>query len=224
MRDIIDAIRLRPKYCVWELTPRCNMRCLHCASDLGEGRTRGDVLSLDEALGLCHDLKDLGCETVVLSGGEALLRNDWEAIAGELAGLDINVDLISNGLLIDPPMARRIRQAGLSRVALSLDGLEATHNTIRRNPRSFASVWRACAALKAEGIPVNAVTHVNRWNLHELEALEDLVAANGIDVWLVQLGSAVGRMAEHPELLIVPEQVPIVADFIVAAKQRGKVY
>ena len=224
MRDIIDAIRLRPKYCVWELTPRCNMRCLHCASGLGDGKTRGDVLSLEEALRVCRDLRELDCETVVLSGGEALLRDDWEAIARELVALGIRVELISNGLLIDPAAARRIRQAGVTRVALSLDGLEATHNFIRRNPRSFAAVWRACAALQAEGLPVNAVTHVNRMNLDELEALEDLVAARGIDVWLVQLGSAIGRMADHPELLLAPDQVPAVADFIVAAKRRGKVY
>lgn len=224
MREIIDAIRLRPKHCVWELTPRCNMRCLHCASDLGEGRTRGDALTLAEALRLCHDLKALDCENVVLSGGEALLRPDWESIARELVLLGINVSLISNGLLIDEKTAARIRRAGLCRVALSLDGLEATHNYIRRNPRSFARVWRAFDALKAEGMQVNIVTHVNRMNLDELEVLEELIAAKRADVWRLQLGSPVGRMAAHPELTIAPEELPAVADFIVAAKQRGRVY
>jgi len=224
LREIIDSIRLRPKHCVWELTPRCNMRCLHCASDLGEGRTRGEPLSLTEALRLCHELKALDCENVVLSGGEALLRDDWELIAHELRSLDINVSLISNGLLIDEPMARRIRQVGLCRVALSLDGLEATHNYIRRNPRSFARVWRAFDALKAEGMQVNIVTHVNRMNLGELDALEELMAGKRVDVWRLQLGSPVGRMAGHPELTLTPPELPAVADFIVAAKQRRRVY
>jgi molybdenum cofactor biosynthesis enzyme MoaA len=71
VRDIIDAIALRPKYCVWEVTSRCNMRCLHCASDLGDGRTRGSELTLEECRRVCGELKDLGCEHVVLSGGEA---------------------------------------------------------------------------------------------------------------------------------------------------------
>lgn len=224
MREIIDAIRLRPKHCVWELTPRCNLRCLHCASDLGEGRTRGERLSLAEALGLCHDLKELACENVVLSGGEALLHEDWETIARELVSLGIHVSLISNGLLIDVPMARRIRQAGLCRVALSLDGLEATHNFVRRHPQSFARVWRAFDALKAEGLQVNVVTHVNRLNFPELEAMEELLAKKRVDVWRLQLGSPVGRMAGHRELLIAPDELPAVADFIVAAKQRRKVY
>lgn len=224
MREIIDAIRLRPKHCVWELTPRCNLRCLHCASNLGEGRTRGDVLSREETLRVCRELKGLDCENVVLSGGEALLSDDWEAIAAELGALGINVSLISNGLLIDQAMARRIRNARLRRVALSVDGLEATHNYIRRHPQSFARVWRAFDALKAEGLQVNVVTHINRMNRGELESLQDLMATKGVDVWRLQLGSPVGRMADHPELTITPDQLPDIADFIVAAKQCGHVY
>jgi radical SAM protein with 4Fe4S-binding SPASM domain len=224
VRAIIDAIRLRPKHCVWELTPRCNMRCLHCASDLGEGRTRGDILSLEESLSLCHELADLGCENVVLSGGEALLSEDWEPIARELVSLGINVSLISNGFLIDEAKAVRIRDAGLCRVALSLDGPEPTHNYIRCNPRAFERVWRAFDALKAAGLQVNIVTHVNRMNLGELPALEALMAERRVDVWRLQLGSPVGRMARHRELLIEPDELPAVAKFIVAAKRRGKVY
>jgi radical SAM protein with 4Fe4S-binding SPASM domain len=223
MREILDALRLRPKSCVWELTPRCNLRCLHCASDLGEGRMRGEALSRDEALRLCHDLKELECENVVLSGGEALLSDDWERIARELAGLAINVSMISNGLLIDQAMAARIRDAGLCRVALSLDGLEATHNTIRRHPQSFARMWRAFDALKAERLQVNVVTHVNRMNVGELSDLEDLMIRKGVDVWRLQLGSPVGRMARHRELLLTPDQLPPIADFIVGAQRRGGV-
>lgn len=224
LRDIIEAIQLRPKHCVWELTARCNMHCIHCASDLGNGRTRGDELSAAESQRLCHELKELECENVVLSGGEAILREGWEAIARELVGLKINVSLISNGLLIDERMADRIHQAGLCRVALSLDGLESTHNYVRCNPRSFKCVLRAFSLLKARGLQVNIVTHINRLNLGELGQLEDTMEGLGVDVWRLQLGSPVGRMAHHAELYIAPEQLPEIADFIVAAKKRGKVY
>lgn len=224
LRDIIEAIHLRPKYCVWELTAQCNMHCIHCASDLGNGRTRGDELSAAESQRLCHELKDLECENVVLSGGEAILREGWEAIARELVGLEINVSLISNGLIVDERMADRIHQAGLCRVALSLDGLESTHNYIRCNPRSFKCVLRAFSLLKTRGLQVNIVTHINRLNLGELRQLEDTMEGLGVDVWRLQLGSPVGRMAHHAELYITPEQLPDIADFIVGAKRRGKVY
>ena len=200
------------------------MRCLHCASGLGAGFTRGEELSTAESIRLCQELKTLGCEYVVLSGGEALLRPDWEIIARELAGLDVVASLITNGLLIAPAVARRIRAAGVRRVALSLDGREATHNYIRHHPGSYAAVRRACSLLREAGTPVNIVTHINRLNLGELEAVETLLSGWGIEVWRLQLGAPVGRMKEHPELCLAPEQLPAIADFIVAAKQRGRVY
>lgn len=224
MREIIDAIRLRPKRCVWELTARCNMRCLHCASGLGPTYSRGEELSTAEAIKLCHELKDLGCEYVVLSGGEALLRNDWNKIAQELVSLGIAASLITNGLLITPATAKQIKNAGVCRVALSLDGLERTHNYIRRHLQSFAIVRSACSLLHDVGMRVNIVTHINRMNLGELEAMEAVVAGLAVDVWRLQLGSPVGRMAEHPELHLAPEHLPEIADFIVAAKQRNAVY
>jgi radical SAM protein with 4Fe4S-binding SPASM domain len=222
VRDIIDAIDLRPKTCVWELTARCNMRCLHCASDLGEGRTRGTELTLDEARDACRQLKALGCEQVVLSGGEALLRPDWDAIARELVQLGVGASLISNGLAIDEAIARRVVDVGICRVALSLDGPEAIHNRIRRHPRAFEGVSRACAVLKSLGLQVNIVTHVNHLNLSALPAVEALVLAWRADVWRLQLASPIGRLSHHPELQLEPEEVPSVADFIVAARRRGR--
>jgi len=221
VREIIDAIQLRPKRCVWELTARCNMRCLHCASGLGPTYSRGEELRTAEAIQLCHELKDLGCENVVLSGGEALLRDDWEAIAQELVGLEIATSLITNGLLITPALAKRIKNVGLCRVALSLDGLEPTHNYIRCHSQSFAAVCLACSVLRDVGVRVNIVTHVNRMNLAELRPLEALVGEIGVGVWRLQLGSPVGRMVEHPELHLRPEHLPEIADFIIAAKQRA---
>ncbi len=223
MRLILDHIRLRPKYCVWEITSRCNMRCLHCASNFDGGRSRGEELSLPEALDLCHQLAALGCEKVVLSGGEALLREDWRAIAGELVGLGVYVSLITNGFVVDPETAREIKEAGICRVALSLDGLEETHNYIRDNRHSYERVLRAFALLTEQGLPVNMVTHINRMNLPELPDMEDLVVSLGAAVWRLQLGSPMGRLASHPELVISPEALPAIADFIVAAKGRQRV-
>lgn len=223
MRQLLDHLRLRPKYCVWEITGHCNMRCLHCASDFDDARPRGDELSLEEALDLCRQLAEMGCEKVVLSGGEALLRPDWARIAEALVGHGIHVSLISNGFALDEERARQIRRAGICRVALSLDGLEDTHNHVRDNRWSYERVVRACGLLREEGLPVNFVTHVNRLNLRELPAMEVLVADLGADVWRLQLGSPLGRLAEHPELVLHPADLPALADFVVAAKARGHV-
>ncbi len=223
MREIIDHIKLRPKYCVWELTFACNLRCRHCASSAGQASKRGEELTLREALRLATDLADLGCEDVTLSGGEALLRPDWEEIACHLSKLGLKVSLITNGLLIDQAMARRIAAAGISRVALSLDGLPETHNYIRRHPHSFDRLCQAIYNIAEQGLALNIVTHINRKNLPELSALEDLIVSWPVNVWRLQLGSPVGRMASHPELVVAPEDLPAIADFVVEAKLRGRV-
>jgi radical SAM protein with 4Fe4S-binding SPASM domain len=223
MRQILEHIRLRPKHCVWEVTSRCNMRCLHCASDFGGARPRGAELNLAEALDVCRQLAEMGCEKVVLSGGEALLRDDWPILARELVGLGIHVSLITNGWVVDEETAHEVRLAGVCRVALSLDGLEATHDYVRDKPGSFARVQRACALLRGEGVPVNFVTHVNRMNLPELPAVEERIASLGAAVWRLQLGSPLGRLSRHPELIVLPEDLPEIADFVVAAKQRRRV-
>jgi len=223
MREIIDNIKLRPKYCVWEITFKCNMRCLHCASYLNDGWTRGEELSLPEALKVCEELHELGCESVVLSGGEALLRKDWEQIARHLVKLGIQVSMISNGFIIDQTVAKRIKASGLFRVGLSLDGMETTHNHIRDNPHAFRKVLEAVTYLKKEGLLANFVTHVNHMNLTELPDMEGLAESLHIDVWRLQLSSPLGRMTEHRELILEPEDLPKLADFIVAAKERERV-
>lgn len=223
MREILDHLWLRPKLCVWEITARCNMSCLHCASSLTGELSRGEELSLPEAIALCSQLKELGCEKVVLSGGEALLRKDWGDIARELVRLKIKVSLISNGFVLDDQVAEQIRNIGLCRVGLSLDGLEPTHDYIRDRRGSFRHVVRACGLLRERQVPVNLVTHVNRRNLPELEAILDLAIALGAEVWRLQLGSPLGRLAQHPELHIVPADLPRIADFILEAKRQDRI-
>jgi radical SAM protein with 4Fe4S-binding SPASM domain len=223
MLEILQNIKLRPKNCVWELTARCNLHCRHCASGLGAGRTRGEELTQEERLRVCRELKDLGCEHVTLSGGEALLDKGWAALAERSHALGMYVSLITNGMAVTDRTAAEIRSAGISLVGLSLDGLETTHNYIRRHPRSFAAVCAAFARLTSQGILVNIVTHVNQMNLHELPAMEDFVASLPANLWRIQLGSPLGSLAEHPELQLFPEDVPSIADFIVEAKRRNRV-
>lgn len=223
MKEIIDNIRLRPKNCVWELTFKCNMRCLHCASNVNDGWSRGDELNLEEALHLCTELHELGCEEVTLSGGEALLGDNWEQVARFLKNLGIRVALISNGFVIDEHTADRIKEAGIYLTALSVDGMEATHNYIRGNNDSFRRVRQAVPYLKNRNLRVNFVTHTNRMNIPELPAIEEMAASLGIDVWRIQLGSPLGRLKSHPELLVDPGELPAIADFILEAKKRNRV-
>lgn len=224
MRSLIDTIRLRPRTCVMEITFQCNMRCLHCASDVNSGWARGPELTLAEIKTVIDDLAALGCEHLTLSGGEALLRPDWSDIAKSARGLGLEVSMISNGFVINADVAREIREAGVWLVALSLDGLEPTHDFMRDTPGAFPRVLAAACALDQEGIPFNLITTVTKANLNELPDIEDVVVGLNAHRWLVQLGAPIGRLGGHPDLMIAPEDLPGIADFLVEAKRRNRVH
>ena len=74
-----SSVDYLPEVCVWELTLRCNMRCLHCGS--AAGKARADELTVRECLGVADQLLDLGCRQTTFIGGEVLLYRGWERVA-----------------------------------------------------------------------------------------------------------------------------------------------
>ena len=110
----------RLESCVWELTLACCFGCRYCGS--AGGRARADELSTAECMDAAEQLADLGCRRVSLIGGEVFLRRDWAQIAGRLTGLGVRVDVITNGYLMSPEVLEQLKQAGVSSVAVSIDG------------------------------------------------------------------------------------------------------
>jgi MoaA/NifB/PqqE/SkfB family radical SAM enzyme len=117
----------RPRFVVWELTLRCNMHCAHCGS--AAGKMRGHELEHQEALQLCDQLGALGCERLTLLGGEPLIRDDWEALTARLQAAGVRVNVITNGwMTADRSLVQRIKDAGLTTFALSIDGYGDRHD------------------------------------------------------------------------------------------------
>ena len=71
-----DAVR--PTYCVWEVTLRCDLSCAHCGSR--GGKARADELDTAECLDVITQLAELGVREVSLIGGEVYLREDWQTL------------------------------------------------------------------------------------------------------------------------------------------------
>lgn len=212
MRDMIDSIRRYPKYCVWELTLRCNMKCKHCGSFAG-GR-RGNELNTDEALKLCDDLAELGCERVTLLGGEPFIREDWEQIASRLLANGVRCNAISNGwLFTDVALIDRIKEVGLSNIAISVDGVREDHDDLRNREGSFDRVITALKLLRRRGVPSAAVTVITKAVLDKLEQLYSILVDEGVLLWQIQTGVPNGRLSENRSWLLEPEQVLKVVEF-----------
>ena len=207
----------------WEITLACNLRCDHCASSAG--LTRPDELNTDEALALCDQFPDLLVQEVDLTGGEPLLRPDWELIANRLRDLNISVNLLTNGLAIGPQTVRKIREAGIKCVGISLDGGERTHDHIRRRKGSYAQVIRSIELLRAEAIAVIVITTVSDLNIAELPAMLSLFQSVGVRNWRLQPLIPIGRVISSEDLTMSVPAILELGNFIVsntnAAAEKG---
>jgi radical SAM protein with 4Fe4S-binding SPASM domain len=215
-----DAVR--PEYAVWEITLRCDLACRHCGSRAGRART--DELSTTEALDLVAQMAELGVQEATIIGGEAYLRDDWHVIARAMTDAGILCTMTTGGRNLTAERVRQAKDAGIASVSVSIDGLEHTHDHLRALAGSHAATLRALDHLQAAGLPRSVNTQLCGINLREIEPLLELIAAREIHSWQIQITVAMGRAADHPELLLQPwqmlELMPLAARLAEQTKRR----
>ena len=190
--------------CVWELTVACCFGGRYCGS--AGGRARADELSTAECMDAAEQLADLGCRRVSLIGGEVFLRRDWAQIAGRLTGLGVRVDVITNGYMMSPEVLEQLKQAGVSSVAVSIDGPEDVHDA-GRQAGSFKRAMEAVRALTAAGMPVSVISTLRRDCMGRLEELYRVLEGSGIAAWQLQACSPMGSAARGLDWRIDPAEV-----------------
>ncbi len=164
---------------VWNITRRCNLRCVHCyasAKDLDYG----NELSTDEGKALISDLAAYGCPVILLSGGEPLARKDLAELARFAVGQGLRVVISTNGTLITKEKASEFRKIGLSYVGVSLDGMKEIHDRFRGREGAFDDALRGIRYCREEGIKVGLRFTMNRRNAGEIPRMFDLMEAEDI--------------------------------------------
>lgn len=209
-------VNYQPCATVWEVTMGCNMRCKHCGSAC-QSSLPGE-LTTKEALDLCNQLASLGVKLVTLSGGEPLLRDDWDKIAHHLSTLGVQPLIVSNGWLVDEPMVERIHAARIATFAVSLDGLRDTHNYMRCEG-SFEKAVSALRLLVNSGVNAAVITTINKRNISELGAMKNLLNEIGVGSWQLQIATPMGSFHSHKdELMIDTAQVSDIINFAYKVK------
>jgi radical SAM protein with 4Fe4S-binding SPASM domain len=126
------------------------------------------------------DFATSGVFDVAVSGGEPLTRRDIFEVIEYAIGLGIRVGLGSNGSTVTPHVARRLKEIGLDRLQISIDGLEETHDRARRWRGLFQKSLRAIKTGIEARLDVHVCFTAHRLNFHELEAVIDQCAAWGV--------------------------------------------
>lgn len=168
-----------PRLVFWETTTACNLKCVHCRACPVEERSPDD-LSTDEARALIDDISSYAKPVLVLSGGEPLVRDDIFDIAGYGSRCGLPIALATNGTLVSPEVAKRIKASGIRRVSVSIDGASAeSHDRFRRVPGCFDEAWRGIENLKAEGVPFQINTTVTKHNIEQIPQILDIAVERG---------------------------------------------
>src|SRR5436190_9623441 len=117
----VDEYRA-PLFFAWQLTNRCNARCLACCEDSGPDRAWGDELHREEALELARRIIDFGIPYVAFGGGEPLgVAHCWE-LFDLLAAAGVALKLETDGSRIDDRAADRLAALAFDCVQISVDG------------------------------------------------------------------------------------------------------
>ncbi len=201
-----------PRQAVWEMTLKCNMNCLHCGSKAG--RPRENELTLDECLDVAQQLIDMDLKFITLIGGEIFLKDGWEQVAKKFVDNGVYTNIITNAYNLGEKQYEQLRNSGIQQVGISVDGMEAVHNKIRRNPHSFENVLKTLDRLREEDFYTEAITTLTDLNFDDLEDMYNLFVNKGVEIWQLQLASPMGNAAKHTELLLDPKKVPLITKFI----------
>ncbi|MCF8199046.1 MAG: GTP 3',8-cyclase MoaA [Sulfuritalea sp.] len=126
--SLVDLRQRRVRDLRISVTDRCNFRCVYCMPKEVFDHDyaflpRTDLLSFEEIVRIARIFVDQGVEKIRITGGEPLLRRHIENLIEQLAKLPVELTLTTNGSLL-VKKARALRDAGLDRVTVSLDGLD----------------------------------------------------------------------------------------------------
>ena len=178
-----------PRIVAWEITRRCNLSCMHCRADAECIEYAGE-LSTAECLVQVDELVKLGKPTLILTGGEPLMRPDVWDIAEYAIGQGLRTVMAVNGTLLTPEVAARMAATGITRISISLDFPTAPdHDRFRGEPGAFESAVQGIRNAQAAGVEFQMNTTITRLNVACLDDMLDLALE-------------LGAVAFHPFLLV----------------------
>lgn len=186
---LIDRFGRRVNYLRVSITDRCDFRCLYCMAEDMVFLPRSQILSLEEIQLICQAFVELGVSKIRITGGEPLVRNGALGLLkqlGQLPGLQELVMTTNGSKLAE--MAAELKQAGIKRINVSLDTLDAQKFKILTRTGDLARVLKGLDAAIAVGfdrIKINAVILKQR-NHQEVADLVQFAVDHGIDISFIE--------------------------------------
>jgi len=190
----------------WEVTRTCNLACVHCRAAALD-RPYENELTTEECFRLLDNIETFASPIVILTGGEPLLRPDIFEIAAYGNAKGFRMTMAVNGTLLTTEKARRMLDAGIQRISISIDGVDAaSHDAFRQMPGAFEGALHGMASAREVGLDFQVNTTITQQNLEDLPAIQDLVVSLGAVAHHIFLLVPMGRGKEIAEKSITAKE------------------
>jgi len=207
-------MKFEPKWIAWEITRRCNLKCVHCRSSSTKEAKEHPDFSFTEAKRVLMDIHSYAGPVIVLSGGEPLLRSDVFDIASYGTELGLRMCMATNGTLVTEEVCGNIKESGIKMVSLSLDGASAkVHDDFRQQQGAFDGTMNAIHLFNKHKIPFLINSSFTQRNKQEAKKIYGLVKELGATAWYLFMIVPTGRGEEIMEELIPEDEYEEMLDW-----------
>lgn len=209
----------RPYIAIWETTQACDLACVHCRACAQPLRKR-DELTTEEAKRLIDEIAAVGVPVFVLSGGDPLKRPDIYELVKYASSRGVHTSMTPSATpLLTKPAVAELKERGLARLAVSLDGSTADiHDSFRRVAGSYRRTLDAVEWAPQLRLPVQINTTMTRRNVDDFEAMLSLLETLDIVLWSVFFLVPTGR-GSREDLLTAVEFEAVFEKLYAAAKR-----
>ncbi len=188
----------------WETTRRCELQCKHCRGSARNQDYPGE-LSTAEGIRLIDSIASFAKPVLILTGGEPMTRADIYDLARHASDRGLKVAMAPCGPLINPKTAQLMKQSGITRISISIDGADAaTHDAFRGVSGAFDSATAGIMYAKEAGIEFQINTTVTLHNISRLPEILKLAGSLGAAAFDIFFLVPTGRGAALKEMEISP--------------------
>ncbi len=228
----VPSVALRPSFAdldfqrapfivIWEITRACALACVHCRAEAMPHRNPLE-LSTEEGKQLLDRVAEFGERPplFVLTGGDPLRRRDVPELVRHGIERGISMALTPSGTAaVTHARLEEVRDAGLSRLAVSLDGAtEEAHDAFRRVRGSHRYTRRIIDDARELGLPLQINTTVSRQTLADLPRIAEFVEEAGVVLWALFFLIPVGRASADDAL--APSEIEDVLQWAADLQER----
>lgn len=204
----------------YEVTQACDLVCKHCRAEAQAEAPPGELTTAQSQALIDQVASFAKPPVLVLTGGDPLKRPDLLELIRHAKSNRLQVALTPSATpLATLEALKKVQEAGVLRLGISLDGADAaTHDAFRGWDGSFALTLEMLSHARTLGMPVQVNTTVTRRNMHQIDTLAELLARQSIAMWAVFFLIPVGRGIFEQRL--DPQQYELVFEQLWRHSQR----